>query len=338
VVEITEAVASDPVLPRLLEAEDGEARREELGRVLLEQARPTIAAVVARFARSESAFSRDEEEDVVATVMLRLVRRLHATEGVEDESIRDFEGYVATLTYRTIYDFMRERYPERTRLKNRIRYLLGHDPRFALWTTGAGTFCGRKSWDGREDALDDLIISRSMASRVMLVRERPHDAVAAIFDRAGLPLTLETLVRIVAELWGIVDARPAVTDDDIPTTQPNPTAHVEMRQFLESLWTEIQLLPQNQRVALLLNSRDAEDVHAVALILTVGVAALGEVAAVMGMKSEELLALWERLPLDDRAIAARLGVTRQQVINLRRSARERLARRTLSNRPARRSR
>jgi RNA polymerase sigma factor (sigma-70 family) len=325
------------LLARLLEAEDEEVRREELARVLVEHARPTIAAVVARFARSETAFSRDEAEDVMATVVLRLVGRLHAAENL-DHGIRDFEGYVATLTYRTIYDFMRERHPERTRLKNRIRYLLGHDPRFALWSTAHGSVCGLRSWEGRDDLLDSFTVSRSMASRTMLDRNRPHDAVAAVFERAGRPLSLETLVRVAAELWGITDARPSSGGEHIPAPHTNPTAHVETRQFLESLWTEIQLLPQNQRVALLLNSRDAEDVHAVALILTVGVAALGEVAAVMGMKSEELLALWERLPLDDRAIAARLGVTRQQVINLRRSARERLARRTLSNRPARRSR
>jgi hypothetical protein len=41
-----------------------------------------------------------------------------------------------------------------------------------------------------------------------------------------------------------------------------------------------------------------------------------------------LSALWDQLPLDDLSIAARLGVTRQQVINLRKAARARLARRT----------
>jgi len=45
------------------------------------------------------------------------------------------------------------------------------------------------------------------------------------------------------------------------------------------------------------------------------------------MTIEALAELWNSLPLDDHAIAARLGITRQQVINLRRAARERLARR-----------
>jgi hypothetical protein len=37
--------------------------------------------------------------------------------------------------------------------------------------------------------------------------------------------------------------------------------------------------------------------------------------------------MWESLPLDDTAIADRLNLTRQQVINLRKAARMRLARR-----------
>ncbi len=38
----------------------------------------------------------------------------------------------------------------------------------------------------------------------------------------------------------------------------------------------------------------------------------------------ELATLWQELPLEDARIAVILDVTRQQVINLRRTARERL--------------
>jgi hypothetical protein len=43
--------------------------------------------------------------------------------------------------------------------------------------------------------------------------------------------------------------------------------------------------------------------------------------------AEEFANLWNELPLEDASIASLLGVTRQQVINLRKSARERLTRR-----------
>jgi hypothetical protein len=45
------------------------------------------------------------------------------------------------------------------------------------------------------------------------------------------------------------------------------------------------------------------------------------------MPVERLASLWNDLPIEDVEIAEHLGVTRQQVINLRKVARERLARR-----------
>jgi hypothetical protein len=55
---------------------------------------------------------------------------------------------------------------------------------------------------------------------------------------------------------------------------------------------------------------------------------MGELAVALEMPPKVLAQLWNDLPLDDLAIASRLGLTRQQVINLRKSARARLARRT----------
>ncbi len=329
-VAITSRDARDPVLRRWIEAGDEDERREQLDQLLVERARPLIAGVLARFAKSDRALGGEEADDVIGTVILRLMRRLQNPEALGGEAIRDFDGYVATLTYRTIYDVMRQRFPERTRLKNRLRYLLGHDPRFAIWTAGDGVHCGLRAWEGREDAIDTLVISRGMASRVMLDRERPHDAVAAIFERAGGPLSLEALVRIAAELWDVVEIRAEAPDERLAASVPGHAARFETRQYLESLWTEIRRLPENQRAALLLNLRDADGVNAVALILFVGIARIEEIADVMSMRTDELMDLWDELPLDDRTIAARLGVTRQQVINLRRAARERLARRTSS--------
>ena len=47
----------------------------------------------------------------------------------------------------------------------------------------------------------------------------------------------------------------------------------------------------------------------------------------VGLTYSELRAIWDQLPLSDIAIAERLELTRQQVINSRKSARQRLARR-----------
>ena len=59
-----------------------------------------------------------------------------------------------------------------------------------------------------------------------------------------------------------------------------------------------------------------------------GVASVRDMAAALEVSPEEFASLWNDLPLEDAKVAERLGLTRQQVINLRKSARERLARRT----------
>jgi hypothetical protein len=102
---------------------------------------------------------------------------------------------------------------------------------------------------------------------------------------------------------------------------------VEKRIFLQRLWEEVQLLPLAQRTALLLNLRDASGAGCLALFPAVGVANLRQLAAVLELPLEEFAALWNQLPLEDAAIAKLLKLTRQQVINLRKTARERLARR-----------
>jgi hypothetical protein len=58
-----------------------------------------------------------------------------------------------------------------------------------------------------------------------------------------------------------------------------------------------------------------------------GVAGQAEIAAAIGVSPERLGELWPRLPVDDEWIAGELQVSRRQVINFRKCARERLARR-----------
>jgi hypothetical protein len=77
----------------------------------------------------------------------------------------------------------------------------------------------------------------------------------------------------------------------------------------------------------LLNLRTGTDLAAVTLLPLTGVAGIRQIAEALEIPAPEFAELWNRLPLDDLGIADRLGVTRQRVINLRKSARERLTRR-----------
>jgi hypothetical protein len=101
-------------------------------------------------------------------VTLRLVRKLLAIDLVEDENIRDFENHVATLTYRTIYDFMRDHYPERTR--SRIASAMSSARRsVALWNTADGVWTARVG--GRDD-VEDPHTCRMVAARCSIATGR----------------------------------------------------------------------------------------------------------------------------------------------------------------------
>jgi hypothetical protein len=63
------------------------------------------------------------------------------------------------------------------------------------------------------------------------------------------------------------------------------------------------------------------------LFLATGTASLRSVADALEMPVGTLAALWNDLPLSDIEVAIRMGCTRQQVINLRMSARKRLSNR-----------
>ena len=78
---------------------------------------------------------------------------------------------------------------------------------------------------------------------------------------------------------------------------------------------------------MLLNLKDSEGRGCIALFSITGIATLRELAGVMEMSAEKFAELWNELPLEDSRIAELLGLTRQQVINARKSGRERLGRR-----------
>jgi DNA-binding CsgD family transcriptional regulator len=74
-----------------------------------------------------------------------------------------------------------------------------------------------------------------------------------------------------------------------------------------------------------LNLRD-QDGYGIDLFPYRGIASIRQIADALEISIEEFARMWNELPLDDATIADRLGITRQQVINLRKAARERLAR------------
>jgi hypothetical protein len=128
---------------------------------------------------------------------------------------------------------------------------------------------------------------------------------------------------------GITDSpvRSLSENDDYPADGLAADRAMIEKESLGELWRDVIELPRAQRCALLMNLRDAGGNGVIELIPATGTASFESLAEVLEITSEALARLWPDLPLEDARIAEMLGLSRQQVINLRKSARERLFRR-----------
>jgi hypothetical protein len=349
--------AADAALLPFLEAGDEAESQRHLERLVRELAEPLIRATIRRKwrlsphggpARPLTHVEQDAEE-VRREVIAHLLSRL---QGMKSEPrldiIADLRPYVAVATNRTCDRHMRQKHPERARLQNRLRYFLSHQPGFALWCGAHGAWLGGlAAWRGLPavapgPGLQAWHESPGRTGGHTGPPHREHASTAELgplltelFHAAGCPLELDALVAIVAD---VCDVRECVVQSASPDDAESPydrvadptadvAATVDQRVYLQRLWTEIGALPPRQRAAVLLNLRDHQGRGVIALLPITGVARLRQIAAALEIPAEEFAPLWNDLPLEDAAIARLLGITRQQVINLRKVARERLARR-----------
>lgn len=313
-------LANDPLLRALIVSGSGEESRSALERIVTMHVLPVIRRIVQRQSHQDRSVRMQDAEDIMSTVVLRLVRRLQRIAFEEDQAIEQLADFTATSTYNVIHDFLRRHFPERERLKNRVHYVLTHDARFRRMPSGAGPVCTLASWPETSELGQVPGAWRHDDPRA------PADAIASLLDATSKPLLVADVVRSLAESWNISDPRP-LPIGEIAESDASQAAQLEGRQRLEALWRETCALPAAQRAALLLSLRNIEGGSAIPLFSLMGIASANEVAAAIELPVRQLAKLWPRLPLDDLTIAPILGVTRQQVINLRLAARQRLARR-----------
>ncbi|HVE72173.1 MAG TPA: hypothetical protein VNI54_12460 [Thermoanaerobaculia bacterium] len=319
------AAVNDPRLLPLLRAEKS-VFEEAMASVIVKVALPLIRTNLARFVRGRNGLSPDDVEDIAATVQMRLVTKLRATAGSEDEAIQNFDNYVAALTSNVFNDLMRRTYPARAQLKSRIRYLFRTEPRLHTWSVGGRTVCGLKEWPEPLTAATADSVDFDKLPKEVFSGADSSAAVVRLFASIRMSLPLDDLVNVLSRAWNVSDHVP-LDAAPVTTATVSPATAFETRQFLRALWREIVQLRPMHRKALLLNLRSPSTPNVVALFILTGIVGVDDLAATLDMTPEALAAIWKELPLDDLRISSLLGTTRQQVINLRRSARERLIRR-----------
>lgn len=337
----------DPSLLPFLAANDAFEEAAALARLNAEEIEPVIRRGVGYKLRLQSGrnLQRPEFDEIYNDIQLRLLRRLHALkQDPAHNQIVNLRGYVATVTRNTCDEYLRHRYPFRRSLKDKIRRHLLNYTEFALWEdTESNWLAGLSGWKSVDHARKDKLWTTSGELNERLKRQwqtvdvhrlQLHDLLMSIFDVAQTPLDLDELTELVAGLWGIEDhpAEPLSENtgallDEQHSGDINPATIIERRESLQLLWREISQLPRRQRVALLLNLRNPHGVNIISLLPATGIATFEQIAQILEIPVAEFEQLWADLPLDDLRIAAYVGATRQQIINLRKTARERLQKR-----------
>lgn len=345
------AARCDPALTTFLEAHDECAADQALARLISEEVNPLVKQIVSYKLRACSVNgnhgSTNDVEDLCCETLVNLLARLSEIRAHRaQEGIRNFRGYVAVTAYRACYEYLRRKYPQRHSLKNKLRYLLTHQPGFALWETDEGEWmAGLSGWSRVTPAGPHVVSTEVLRDDTRASGHRPTALTAAaganlrelltsVFQRSGRAIELDELVGIVAEAWKIKDQPFSGENDDERATLENIAderrhidREVDRRMYLERLWTEISRMSPAHCAALLLNLKDAHGASAIELFLITGVASFKQLAGALGRTEEWLATIWNHLPVDDLTIAEYLGVSRQQVINLRKSARQRLTKR-----------
>lgn len=314
--------ANDPLLRDVLGSATEELREAAIADLLASHAYWRVDRILgARFRRS--GIRGDQQEDLRADILLKLVSRLRRLlEDPEAAPLSQFADYVAVVTFNTFNDFVRRLYPLRTKLMNRIVYALRHDEKFALWEDGSVLLCGLAAWAGRPGQFSAGAETMSVIAGTDL-----RTALADLFAQAKGPLEVDSVVTRIAAAQLPESEEAQELRDVEATTHHKGSRELENLQSLRSLWSEIAELPPNQRVALLLGARDASGESVLRLLPGTGIATIRQIAETLLLDARALAELWRALPLDDNRVAAMLRMTRQQVINLRRSARDRLKRR-----------
>ena len=331
---------SDALLAQFLGAREPVEVESLLRRLVEDEAAPVIARVLRGKARASDA-GTDQVDELTSAAREELITRLLGarTDGGATE-IRNFRSYVAALAYNVWAQHLRVENPGRAMLLNRVRYLLENRTNqrgFALWDGSAGErLCGLQTMRSMTDlgiatpklqllSVDPMTVAREAFGGRDWQRMNLADLLASLFRWLERPVELRVLIDVLVELLGVSDEKVSM---DAPAAEMDAPEFIDRgasaadslkwSEYLGWLWRELGHLSLRQRTAFLLHSDVIREFD------FRGIASLRQIAATLDFPAEQFAAIWPDLPQDDATIAQRLQLQRQQVINLRRVARDRL--------------
>src|ERR1044071_8023160 len=152
----------DNMLAPYLTAGDEHERQEHLDELVTIRAAPLIRQVLRRrlafYVSAQGVNENNQDaEDLYQESMTRVVQvlhQLHSTSGIE---IENFDLYVSRIASNACTDFLRAKSPARTRLKDRLQYLLKRHKDLVSWEHDGELLCGFAPWRNTgKSAFSDL--------------------------------------------------------------------------------------------------------------------------------------------------------------------------------------
>lgn len=337
-----------------LETSEAPRREDLLERLVIDEAAPLVRQTIRyrlRFHLSEGGRSpsNPDAEDLYHDILARLVKTINRMAGEGGLlPIRDFRQYTVRVATNGCNDYLRRKYPGRTRLRDRVRDLLLRRGDLAIWKgEESGMLCGLAAWREAPQRPDLLLRQQSLRAEPERFREErlPHDGprapglariVEEVIEWMGGPVDLDCVVEVAAFVLGVREQQYEPWEQETEDGQQRMAAESvagaariesgveeelerEMREraALKRLWMIIETLPDRQRKVFFYGFATSSGEDLLTLLFQAGVATPSQVALTMEVPLERLMAVWRAMPLCTPDLAAFLGLDRQQVSKLR---------------------
>jgi RNA polymerase sigma factor (sigma-70 family) len=287
--------------------------------------------------------TQPEAEDLYQTIVLKLVTCIRNRNiGQGYQNIEEIRNYIAKIAHNVCNDYLRMKYPERNRLKSKLRDLIKRHSSFSCWKADDQLLCGYSSWAGGIESTKAALIMRELEENgtLPLVRRSSgkeldklalSDLLVELFDGCEGPIELERLVHMIASVQGVKDYQKESIDSSATSTHRIANApgrdyeELETRELLRHLWMEVCDLPRNQRKTFALTSGDHTGESLLHTILREQVVTITQIYNALELNRDELIEIWERLPLDTATAAKQLRTSTHMVAKWRHRSLKRLA-------------
>jgi RNA polymerase sigma factor (sigma-70 family) len=331
----------DNVLVPFLTARDDRERQQHLDELVTIRAAPLIRQVLRRrlafYVSAQGVNGNNQDaEDLYQESTTRVVQVLHQLYSASRFEINNFDIYVTRIASNTCTDFLRAKSPARTRLKDRLQYLLKRHKDLVSWEHDGEILCGFASWRNTgKSAFSDqpwpdletkLESFQSLHFADENVRFAPVSQITAeLFYWVGGPVEIDVLVLMVAYLLDIEDEQMESLDDPLPTkwdayfvsSTRSDESHVQANELLVRLWQTVIQLPTEQRDAFALSFEDEAGEDLFTMLRAAEIVNWDEIARGMGRSVQEVVRLRARMPLNGASIAEELKASRENVYKWR---------------------